>query len=224
MSPTPELRRPGLWDLPSVVLPREQQEWLAGLARDFRGSPSWQRRKKAEIHDLLALAAIAPRLEVIPIDPRTALLARLVLRVPVPFRLDGIHELALAQRAHLVLHYPEEAMRMPLPGYAFVEIARPLGVFHPNVGGPLTTAAGGMLRGGPQLLCLGAHVAPGTPVRELILATYQALGMMTYHVDPASGAGVMNREAAAWWAGNLARLPLTKEPFLEARGAEGGEA
>jgi hypothetical protein len=29
----------------------------------------------------------------------------------------------------------------------------------------------------------------------------------------------MNREAAAWWAANLARLPLTREPFLEG-GAE----
>lgn len=225
MSPTSEHGRLGLWDLPRVVLRREQEEWLASIASDLQGSPSWQRRKQAEIRDLFALAAIAPRLEVISIDPRTTLLARLALRVPVPCRLDGMHELATAQRAHLVLRYPEEAMRMPLPGFAFVEIERPREVFHPNVGGPLMTSAGGLARGGPQLLCLGASVAAGTPVRELILATYQALGMMAYHLDPASGAGVMNREAAEWWAANLARLPLTREPFLEARdGAEGGEA
>src|SRR5262245_3777908 len=215
MSASSEL---GLWDLPRVVLPPEQEALLAGIDHALQGSPSWQRRKKAEIRDLLALATLAPRLEVVAIDPRTALLARLVLRVPVPFRLPGMHDLAIAQRAHLVLRYPEEALRMPQPGYAFVEIERPLEVFHPNVGGPLTPA-GGMLRGGPQLLCLGAHVAAGTPVRELVLATYQALGMMAYHVDPASGAGVMNREAAAWWAANLARVPLTREPFLD-----GGEA
>lgn len=226
MSPSHELRsRPGMWDLHSVVLLREQEEWLENLAHDLHGSPSWQRRKRAEARDLLALAALAPRLEVVALDVRTALLARLILRVPVPCRLDGMHEIGIAQRAHLVLRYPEEAMRLPLPGYAFVEIVRPLGTFHPNVGGPLMSSAGGIQRGGPQLLCLGSHVAAGTPVRELILATYQALGMMTYHLDPRAGAGVMNREAAEWWASNLARLPLTREPFLEGRdGAEGGAA
>jgi hypothetical protein len=226
MSPSLEPpRRPGIWELASVVLPADQEAWLERVASDVQGSPSYRRRKLAEVRDVLALATIAPRFEVIAIDPRTTLLMRLALRVPVPCRLDGMHELALAQRAHLVVRYPEDALRMPLPGYAFVEIVRPLDVLHPNVGGPLLTAGGRIQRGGPQLLCLGSHVAAGTPVRELILATYQALGMMTYHVDPRSGAGVMNREAAEWWAANLARLPLTREPFLEAHeDAEGGAA
>jgi hypothetical protein len=206
----------GLWDLERVALSREQEQWLASLAGDLQGSSSYQRRKLAEVRDLFALARLAPRLEVVSVDARTTLLARLTLRVPVPCRLDGMHEVGIAQRAHLVLRFPEEAMRFPLPGYAFVELLRPLGAFHPNIGGPMAT------RGGPQLVCLGAHVAAGTPVRELVLATYQALGMMTYHVDPASGAGVMNREAAEYWAANLARLPLTREPFLERDGVEDG--
>ncbi len=199
----------GLWDLDRVALPREQEEWLASIAPDLQGSPAWRRRKLAEIRDLFALAVIAPRLTVVAIDPRTTLLARLELRVPVPCRLDGMHELAIAQRARLVLRYPEEALRLPLPGYAFIEIERPLGVFLPN--------ASGSSGNKPQLLCLGAHVAAGTPVRELLLATYQALSMQAYHLDPAAGAGVMSKEAAVWWSENLGRLPLTRESFLEPR-------
>lgn len=223
MTPSPDLGRPGLWDLDLVPLPPEQAEWLERLAGTVQGSPSWRRRKQAEVRDLFALAAIAPRLAVLAIDPRTTLLARLDLRAPVPCRIDGVGDVVIAQRARLVLRYPEEVMRMPLPGYAFVEIERPLGVFHPNVASPRMAHAS-FARSGPQLLCLGARIAAGTPVRELILASYQALCMAAYHLDPGAGAGVMSREAAAWWAANLARLPLTREPFLYAGGAEGAGA
>jgi hypothetical protein len=194
----------GLWDLERVALSRAREQWLERVVRDVQGSPSWRQRVRVEVREVLALATIAPRLEVLALDARTALLLRLELRVPVPCRAAGAEELVLAPRARLVVRYPEAAMRLPQPGFAFVQIERPSGVFHPNVGGG----------DGLQLLCLGASIAAGTPVRELILASYQALSMAAYHLDPRAGAGVMSAEAAAWWSRNLDRLPLTREPFL----------
>jgi len=204
----------GLWDLDRVVLSPAHQRWMRAVLGDLQGSPPFRRRKAAEVADLVRLSVLAERLEILAIDARTTLYARLDLRVPVPCRAEGSAEVILANRARLVLRYPEEALCTPLPGFAFVEIESPLGVFHPNVGGPRAPGAP-VAR---QLLCLGARIAAGTPVRELVLASYQALSMAAYHVAPRAGAGVMSEEAAHWWAANLDRVPLTREPFLAPAG------
>ncbi len=48
---------------------------------------------------------------------------------------------------------------------------------------------------------------------------YAALTLQTFQFDAADSAGVYNDEAANWWQDNADRIPLTREPFLDARPA-----
>ena len=88
------------------------------------------------------------------------------------------------------------------PGYAFVEVLEPRGVWLPAVDEAR------------QAVCLGPELPVGIRVSELVLMTYGALSMQTTQLDERDSAGVFNPEAAVWWQQNADRIPLTRTPFL----------
>ena len=203
---------PGLSDLPSVPLTPEHERALDELASASQGSPAWCARKRSEGRDLFALSQIAERMTLIALDLRVALRAIVRLAVTVPCLPPGADELVVVGEADLVLSYPEEILRCPLPGFALVQIAAPQHVMHPNV-------AWGGGDGGGQPLCLGARVPRGFPVREAVLASYAALTLQAITFELTDPAGVMNAEAVRFWQERTDRIPLSREPFL---GAVGG--
>lgn len=179
-------------------------------AKQFCEGPSaWRARKLAEAHDLLALALISGgRMAVEELDLRQSVRALIALRVPVPLQPDEGGKLRTAEGALLGLTYREDAVYVPQPGYAFVQLLVPRqGVWHAQVGKPEDG----------QPVCLGESLPPAIPVRELVLLTYGALSMTSVMVDHTDPAGVMNGAAARWWQQNLDKVPLSREPFLPVR-------
>jgi len=189
--------------LADVALPTECEVAIEELRLRSQGSVVWRSRKAAEARDLFALAQIAPRLTVLALEGATELRALVRLGSLVPCLAEGETDLAIERVVDLVLHYPEEILLRPLPGYALVEILRPRHVLLPNVS-----------YGSPQLLCLGANVSRNYPLREAVLASYAALTMQAVTIDERDTAGVMNPAAARWWQANTHRIPLSTEPFL----------
>jgi hypothetical protein len=189
--------------LESVALPTQCEQAIEELRRSSQGTVVWRARKAAEARDLFALAEIAERMNVLALQGETELRALVRLRAPVPCMPPGTNELIIGEDVDLVLHYPEEIMHRPLPGYRLVEILRPRDVLMPNVA-----------RGPNQLLCLGANVPRNFPLREAVMASYGALTMQAVTIDERDTAGIMNPIASEWWKANASRIPLSKEPFL----------
>ena len=193
----------GLGDLGEVPLSPAYEAELAMWAGAVRGSPMWRVRKLADVRDLMALTSIASRLRIEMLDATTDLRAVLRLRCAVPCLESSEAELHVAKEAVLGLVYPEQALRVPLPGYAFVRILRPRDVFQPVVS-----------RDDLQALCLGTTLPVALPVREILLAAYGALSMQILHIDERDPAGVMNAAAAVWWQQRPHLYPLSEVPFL----------
>jgi hypothetical protein len=202
----------GLGDLPKVSLTPDQQHYLDRAHANSAGPTSWRCRKLAEAKDLMALCQIAPpgRLRVVRLDLRQNLRTTVRLAVPVPCRPTPDGQLRIAHLALLGITYPAEALRRPLPGYAFVQIQAPHSVWHANAAPDLG-----------QPLCLGAQLPAGIRVKELVLMSYGALSMQTVMIDEGDAAGVLNPAAARWWQENLHRVPLTQTPFLSPDGLKG---
>jgi hypothetical protein len=194
----------GLSDLHRVPLLEKQEEGLQRLQQAALGTAEWRARKQSEARDLLALERIAERMQVLALDTTTMLRALIRLWAAVPCMPPGARDLVVEDRVDLVLLYPEEILRGPLPGYALVEIMVPRHVYHANVA----------TRGLSQRLCLGAKVPRGYPLREAVPASYAALTLQSVMLDELDPAGVMNGEAARWWQANTGRIPLTTTPFL----------
>lgn len=200
---TTPVRQSGLTALGHVSLNRRHERLFVEVQANCAGSIMWQHRKKAEAHDLLALAQISGRLIVHWLELRTDLRALLEMMVRVPCRPDPNGPLQVAVAARLGLIYREEALRLPQPGYSYIQVLAPGSVWHPNVSADAH-----------QVLCLGTSLPAGMPVKEIILMTYGALTMKTVQMDPANAAGVMNPAAAEWWQRNSPMIPLSKEPFV----------
>lgn len=194
----------GLADLARVPLPSSQRDGLERLRETALGSASWRARKIESLRETFALEQIAERLTVRAVDAITELRVVVSLRTPVPCMPPEATDLVVEDEVELILHYPEEILRGPIPGYAIVEILEPRHVFLASVGSA----------GGSQRLCLGANVPRGYPLREAILATYASFTMQTIAIDERDPAGVMNGDAAHWWQSNTARIPLSTAPFL----------
>jgi hypothetical protein len=190
--------------LAKIKLDDRRQGMLDASMVTCGGDPIWRGRKQAEAHDLLALSQIAPedRLVVMPIDLRESLRAGLVIQVPVPCRPDANNRLRVLGIAMLGLTYRREAIHEHMPGWAFVQILDPHGVWLPAVDEA------------KQALCLGPSLPVGVRVAELVLLSYGALSMQTTQLDERDTAGVFNPEAALWWQQNADRIPLTRTPFL----------
>ena len=193
----------GLSALSSVTLnPRNQR--LLDLAKQTCGGPApWAARKLTETRDLLALGQISQRLNVQFVELSDALRALFYLRVTVATLADPAGELKIANYATIGLTYRPEAVRLPQPGYSFIQILAPSHAWYPAVARELG-----------QPLCLGPSLPAGIRVRELVLMTYGALSMQTVQIDPANSAGVFNFESALWYQARLDRIPLSRAPFL----------
>ena len=160
-------------------------------------------RLLAEAHDLLALAQLSGRLLVHWLDLSVGLRAKVELEVPVPCLPNPAGPLQVAPRALLGVIYPQEAMLLPQPGYAFIRILQPRPVWHSNVSPDQN-----------QALCLGPQLPAGMPLKEILLMTYGALTMQTTQLDLLDPAGVLNPAAADWWQHSSKLIPLSREPFL----------
>ena len=205
---------PTLTSLAGLTLEPNQEAFL-DLARATSGGPAvWRERKLAEARELFALAAFSRRITVLSLDVLEDFHSMVVMRVPVPFRRPGEEMPGFAAEATLGLTYRPENLRLPSPGYVFVQILSPLHVWHAQVAAR---------PGGVQSLCLGPRLSAGIRVRELLLMTYGALSMQSVQLDVADAAGVMNSEAARWWLqpGNRQRIPLSREPFVAPLRPEG---
>ena len=202
--PAPNLNV-GLRNLHKVVLGDRNQRLLELSSATAGGSVVWRNRKLAEARDLLALAEIAPpgRMWVQSLDLQVDLHAIVLIRCPVPLRPDATGALVLADRAVLGIVYPEAAIQRPLPGYAFVQVLSPQGIFHPNVAVELG-----------QPVCLGPQLPRSIRVKELVLLTYSALALQAVTIDEWDPAGVLNIEACRFWQAHLYRVPLSSTPFL----------
>ena len=205
---------PTLNSLAGVALEPNQEAFL-DLARATSGGPAvWRERKLAEARELFALGGFSRRITVLGLDLLEDFRAMLVMRVPVPFRRPGAETPTFAAEVLIGLSYRPDNLRLPSPGYVFVQILSPLHVWHAQVAA---------LPAGIQSLCLGPRLPAGIRVRELLLMTYGALSMQSVQLDVADAAGVMNPEAARWWLqpANRQRIPLSREPFVAPLNPEG---
>lgn len=182
--------------------------------------PAVHTRLLTEARDLLAVAQVVGSerlqvhwLEVAP-DGVRALVTLGDVTVPV---LSPQGDLAIEIGADLGLMWPIDAIRTPLPGYAFVHV-RNRAVWHPN--------ASIATDGKPCALCLGARMPRGVPlVRGVLLGAW---GLLTLQTPPAidllDPAGVLNARAAVfyrdWLVANRHRVPLTNVPFMRAHPAK----
>jgi hypothetical protein len=198
----------GLSALGEVQLSLAKQQMLDSARRSCAGPAVWRNRKSAEAQDLLALEEIASRFRVEFLDLRESLRALVSMRVPTPCLPDLEGNLHIAPHIRLGITYPEEALRLPMPGFALVEIIHPLQVWHANVSAE-----------GAQMLCLGVQLPAGVQVKDIILMTYGAISMQTVMLDEMDAAGVLNPDAARWWQQNIHRLPLSRQTFFDNTGS-----
>jgi len=194
--------RHDLSSLGRVELVGRHANLLAGAREQCGGVAAWRHRKLAEAHDLLALAQLSRRLLVHWVDLSVELRVLFEMRVPVACMPDSSGALGIAPGARIGLTYRQEAMRLPQPGYSFVQVLSPGCLWYPSVSTDT------------QLLCLGASLPAGILLKELVLMIYGALAMLTVQLDPTNAAGVLNPAAADWWQRNVEKIPLTNEPFI----------
>ena len=204
--PSTNKNHPGLHELYRADLAPSVQARFERIMEPAVGSPTWLARKTAEVRELLALAQIAPRLRVQRLDARWDLLAEVRLDAVLPTRAGPGEPVVLEKKAVLVILYPERVLYSAVPGHALVQIRSPRGVFLPNA------SAGA----GSQHVCLGLKLPVAIPLREIVLRTYAALTLQAVMLDPRDAAGVLNRQAAAYWLANRDRMPLSSAPFLAA--------
>jgi len=202
----------GISDLSGVELDERYRRIFEQAARGNGGSAMWRQRKLSELEEFLALAQVSGRIRVFLADLTVAMRLMFELRAPVPTLPDRSGGLVIEDRALVGLGYPEEAIREPLPGFAFITLLRPAAVWLPNAGPPDPSF---QVSGPGQPLCLGASIAAGTPAKELVLQTFGALTMQSVQLDERDAAGLMNREAAEWWLRTETPIPLSREGFLE---------
>jgi len=196
----------GLDELDKVELPDTYLAMLEDAMTRCGGNPSWRNNKKNNARDLLAMATISGRMVVRELDLAEALRALIFIEAPIPCVPDAQDQLQIAPGALLGLMYVEDALVLPQPGYSFVQVVLPNGVWHANVEA--------VEKGHGQPLCLGTKLPSAIPVSEIIIMTYGALIMKAVNIDERDYAGVLNPDAARWWQQNRHLIPLSDEPFV----------
>jgi hypothetical protein len=185
-------------------LGREERSFLEKAFLDPRLDPVWRSFAVRPLAEVMLLAGRAGplrlRLEFIEI---CAAAVRLIvaMKVPVPVR-AGDGPVEISEQALLAVSYPREAMIHALPGLGVVQVLSPLGIFHPNIGGP------------GQQICLGASLPARIRLSELIFMCYGALSLQSVNFDAMDPLGVMNGAAAEWWGRNRSQVPLTRASLL----------
>jgi hypothetical protein len=196
---------PGLCSLSTLPLDRLHEGLFHLACKTCAGPTASRLRFQAEARELLALAQLSRRLRLHSLDLSCGLRAEVELTAPVPCLPDPTKPLRVASRALLGLLYPQEAIFTPQPGYVFVRLLHPWGIWHSNVSPDHN-----------QVLCLGPSLPAGIPLKEIVLMTYGALTLQTIQIDRLDPAGVLNPAAGDWWQQNSRLIPLTHEPFLPA--------
>jgi hypothetical protein len=197
----------GLSQLNTVPLDAVHQSMWETAKQGCSGPAAVRQRLLHEGRSLLALAQISGRLQIHWLDLTEGLRAKVELEAPVPFMVDPSGPLQVGTSATLGVLYPAKAIFLPLPGYAFIRILQPRGVWLSNVA-PDSAA------NRDQPLCLGTHLPGGIPLRDIMLMTYGSLTLTTTLLDTGDPAGLLNPAAAEWWQRNTGRIPLTREPFI----------
>lgn len=203
--------RRGLGTLDEIDLSPLNEQRLEHLSADLQGDDPWRARKRSEARQLLALEELAgpSQMRVMCLDIEQDLRAAVWLNAPVAMTPASDGALNIVQGAVVGIVWPRVILTMPLPGFALVCLVQPSsGAWYPNIGAT---------RG--QRMCLGTSLPVGIPVSELVLLTYGLLTAQVIMSDPADSAGVMNVEAAKYWAANRHLIPLSTRPFLQPGGA-----
>lgn len=204
-APPQSTKRISLSALSAVELDAPHAAFLKAAEVQCGGPPPWRFRKLAELRDLLVLSQLSRRVAILHCDVSAALRVLFALKVTVPCLPDLQGELVIAPAAQVGLTLREESVRLPQPGYSFMQILYPSHVWHPNV-----AYDGGQL-------CLGARLSAGIDVKTLTLMAYGALTMTSVQLDVSDPAGVLNHQGALWWLANRAKMPLSREPFIPVR-------
>ena len=194
----------GLTALDQVELSKEHRKMLDNAMLSCGGGAPWKNNKRCNARDLLALSQISGRMNVRELDLAERFQALIFIEMPAPCTPSSDGELQVAQGVLLGLTYPQEALILPQPGYSFIQILMPRGIWHAN--------AGDIEHGQP--LCLGVQIPTAIPVTELVLMAYGALSLQAVQIDERDHAGVLNAAAARWWQQNRHLMPLTTEPFI----------
>lgn len=194
-----------LQDLSKVELNEQHQQMVDHALAQMPEGEMWSMRKAQEIHDALAMAQMAREgdLNIIAIDATDDLRLLMHMHVPVPLMPKPGGELQVVNHAMIELRYPRLIMEQNLPGTAFIRVLQPRFIWLSNV--DHTVGVG----------CLGKIVPRNTPCRELILLTHSVLSAQTQMNDEQDYAGVINRDAARWWALNPHRAPLTDRTLFD---------
>ena len=101
-----------------------------GIAK-CHNSGFYENRMKAEFRDYLALAQVSGRIDPLDVSFEGTFRLHFLLRAKLPLK-NSAGEVIVADRAALVLHYPESAIRESLKGTEFVRILG-ANAFHPNI-------------------------------------------------------------------------------------------
>ncbi len=195
----------GFDQLDQVTLDARHRRLLAAAEERSVGPTHWRARKSRETRNALALAQIAPggRILILDLDMTEHIELDMHMKVTVPCMAPHHHRLVVFTDAHLLIRLPERVMLEELPGTSFVQIRQPRFVWHANV--EFTVGA----------LCLGLTLPRNVPLVELIWLSYTALAAQTWMIDERDPVGVLNPDAARWWALNQDKLPLTRTALLE---------
>jgi hypothetical protein len=201
--------RHGLSQLRSVTLSPRHQQMLEQAAVGIGGPAAWRERKQIEAYELLALAQTSLRLSILQLDLSCDLRAVVAMKATVPCMPHPGGPVRIMPYALLAVQYPEEAIRQPQRGSNFAAILQP-GPPHPG-----SVWHGNVSAEPPQVICLGASLPAGIPVREILLMIYGALTFqgVVAELDERNPGGVLNPEAARYWQERCRELPMNKEPF-----------
>lgn len=194
-----------LQDLHKVVLNEQHQQMYDRALTQMLEGEMWSMRKAQELHDALAMAQMTREddLDILAIDATDDLRLLMHMRVPVPLMLKPGGDLQVVEHAMIEMRYPRLIMEQNLPGTAFIRVVQPRFIWLSNVDHAVGVG------------CLGKIVPRNTPCRELILLTYSVLSAQTQMNDEQDYAGVINRDAAKWWALNPHRAPLTDRTLFD---------
>lgn len=205
IKPSSDSTRIDLQDLSKVLLNEQHQQMHDHAIAQMADDEPWSSRKSQELHDALAMAQMTREgdLDIIAIDVTDDLRLLMHMHVPVPLMPKPGGALQIVDHAVIEMRYPRSIMTQSLPGTAFVRMIQPRFIWLGNV--DHTVGVG----------CLGKVVPRNTPCRELILLTYSMLSAQTQMNDEYDYAGVINRDAAKWWALNPDRAPLTDRTLFD---------
>lgn len=209
-------RQLGLSDLDTVKLEAVREQRLTEVSAQATGTVPVRHRKIHDARQFLALEQISGRFFIRWLDLAGELRAIIEMRVPVPCRAGADQPVRLRSAATIAFIFPDAAAYAPQPGTVFAAVLFPKAVFHPLVGGP----------NGEQVICLGPKIfGSASRIFALIYSAMAMQGATDSILDPRQPLGVMNPEAAMWFqsaaSNGRIRVPLTNEPFIAPRAAEG---